>query len=231
LTLAGASADRPVRTVDHVPTPPLPLRRTAAVAAVALLGLGGLVACGDDDSSSAASGTGSTTTADGGGVDPNAPEQSPPGDIPDDQVFVPYAFPGGAFTVQVPEGWSRTEQDGTVTFTDNFNSIALTTAPASAAPTVDSATRDEVPTIAETAPGYTAGTVESVTRTAGDAVHVTYGSDSPPDTVTGRSTTLDVERYEFFHAGTEIVLTLSGPKGADNVDPWKLVTDSVTFGP
>jgi hypothetical protein len=25
------------------------------------------------------------------------------------------------------------------------------------------------------------------------------------------------------------VLTLSGPKGADNVDPWKIVTDSLRY--
>ena len=35
-----------------------------------------------------------------------------------------------------------------------------------------------------------------------------------------------VERYEFWKAGTEVVLTLSGPQGADNVDPWRIVTDS-----
>jgi hypothetical protein len=38
-----------------------------------------------------------------------------------------------------------------------------------------------------------------------------------------------VERYVFFHKGTLHVLTLSGPKGADNVDPWKIVTSSVRW--
>jgi hypothetical protein len=33
----------------------------------------------------------------------------------------------------------------------------------------------------------------------------------------------------FFHGGKNAVITLSGPKGADNVDPWKTVTDSVRF--
>jgi hypothetical protein len=31
------------------------------------------------------------------------------------------------------------------------------------------------------------------------------------------------------HDGREVVLTLSGPKGADNVDPWRIVTDSLRW--
>jgi hypothetical protein len=38
-----------------------------------------------------------------------------------------------------------------------------------------------------------------------------------------------VERYVFFHKGKDVVLTLSGPKGADNVDPWRIVTDSLRW--
>lgn len=197
------------------------IRRLVVVAAVALLPLGGLAACGGDGSRSASSGD---------EVDPNAPDENPPGDIPDNQVFVPYQFPDGSFTVKVPEGWSRTEQGGTVTFTDNFNSIALSTTPASVAPTVDSATSTEVPAIAAAAPGYEAGRVEAVTRSAGRAVHITYRGDSPPDPVTGHTAPLDVERYEFFDGGHEILLVLSGPRGADNVDPWRLVSDSVSYG-
>jgi hypothetical protein len=38
-----------------------------------------------------------------------------------------------------------------------------------------------------------------------------------------------VERYVFVHKGTAVVLTLSGAKGADNVDPWKTVSNSLTW--
>ena len=38
-----------------------------------------------------------------------------------------------------------------------------------------------------------------------------------------------VERYSFWHNGIEAVLTLSGPKGADNVDPWRIVSDSLKW--
>jgi hypothetical protein len=38
-----------------------------------------------------------------------------------------------------------------------------------------------------------------------------------------------VERYEFWRAGREVVLTLAGPVDADNVDPWRTVSDSLRW--
>lgn len=164
-------------------------------------------------------------------VDPNAPEDSPPGDIPDDQVFVPFTDPGGTFSLKVPEGWSRTEDGGVVTFTDNLNSIRIETAAAATAPTAASAIAQDVPAVKAGAVGYEAGRVTTVDRTSGKVVRITYRDDSPPDPVTKRSIRRDVERYEFWRKGTEVVLTLAGPKGADNVDPWRIVTDSLSFLP
>ena len=40
-----------------------------------------------------------------------------------------------------------------------------------------------------------------------------------------------VLRYAFFPNGTEAVLTLSGPKGADNVDAWRTISNSLRWGP
>ena len=99
--------------------------------------------------------------------------------------------------------------------------------PAGAAPTVASATATEVPAIKAVAPALPApGVVTAVQRTSGPAVLVTYRADSSPDPVTGKVIHLAVERYEFWKGGKEAILTLSGPVGADNVDPWKTVTDS-----
>ena len=196
--------------------------RTIAAATAIVLVIG-LAACSGSSSSSTGSAASPRTTV--AGVDPNAPEKSPPGDIPDNQVFVPYTFPAGGFTVSVPEGWSRTTSGGAVTFTDKLNSVRLDTKAVSSAPTVASAKQSELPSIAS-APGYRAGTVEMVDRKAGPAVHISYQASSSPDPVTGKTITLDVERYEFYAKGKEAILTLSGPKGADNVDPWRIVTDS-----
>ena len=57
----------------------------------------------------------------------------------------------------------------------------------------------------------------------------TYEIGSPPNPVTGKRALLAVERYIFFHNGTIVELTLSGAKGADNVDPWKAVSNSLTW--
>jgi len=58
---------------------------------------------------------------------------------------------------------------------------------------------------------------------------VTYQADSRADPVTGKVHTNAVERYLFFRHGTEVQLTLAGPKGADNVDPWRIVTESLRW--
>lgn len=161
------------------------------------------------------------TACGGGGADAGGA-----GDIPDSQVFVVYAPPAGGFTVRVPEGWARTEAAGAVTFTDRFNSVRLETAPAPTAPTVQSAERDEVPALASAATNLSGTKVSTVTRIGGPAVLVTYQADGAPDAVTAKVPRLAVERYEFWKDGRQVVLTLSGAMGADNVDPWRTVSDS-----
>ncbi len=157
---------------------------------------------------------------------PGAPEVNAAGDIPDTQAFVAYTPAAGGFSVKVPEGWARTDDPGGVTFTDKFNSVRVTTADAPAAPTVASA-QAELPALRSTVANYEAGKVSAVSRTAGPGVLITYRADSTANAVTGKVIRLDVERYEFWKAAKLVVLTLSGPQGADNVDPWRTVTDSL----
>jgi hypothetical protein len=47
--------------------------------------------------------------------------------------------------------------------------------------------------------------------------------------VTGKTGTDAIERYEFWRDGREVILTLSGPVGADNVDPWRTITESLQW--
>jgi hypothetical protein len=160
-----------------------------------------------------------------------AAEVNPAGDIPDNQVYVPYTPPGAHFTVKVPEGWARTSSGGVVVFSDKLNSVRLESVPAPVAPTVASATRYELPAIQRASRNFQPGTVTAVRRAAGTAVLITYRADAPPDPVTGKVVRDAVERYEFWDAATrtEAVVTLSGPVGADNVDPWRTVTDSLRW--
>ncbi|MBB5867514.1 hypothetical protein F4553_000893 [Allocatelliglobosispora scoriae] len=164
-------------------------------------------------------------TSGGGGGEPNSI-----GDIPDDQVFVLYAPPQGGYNVKIPEGWTSTQRaDGAVSFTDKLNTILLESKAAAAAP--DETTARAGLAAIKTSPGYAEGAVSTVARPAGPAVLATYRIDAPADAVTGKIINDDVERYQFFHAGLLVTVTLSGPHGADNVDPWRTVTDSLAWAP
>lgn len=194
------------------------LRKTlASVAAVLALGTG-LAACGGSSGSS-------STQA----VNPTQADISPAGDIPDNQAFVPYSPPSGGFTVNVPEGWSRTSQDGATTFSDKLNAVQIESQSVQSAPTVDQAKNQLVPQLQQSVPGFQPVNVSSVTRNGGDAILITYLADGTPNAVTGKASQNAVEQYVFFKNGKEVVLTLSGPNGADNVDPWRTITDSLQF--
>ena len=156
-------------------------------------------------------------------------ESAPSGDIPDSTVYVPYRTASGHVQVTVPQGWARsTDAAGTV-FTDKLNFIRIQEVPAASAPTVTTAHDTEAPKIQSAGSNVQVGDITTITRKAGDAVEIKYTADSAPDAVTGKVLHDAVERYEFFRNGTEVVLTLSGPIGADNVDPWRTVTDSLVW--
>lgn len=156
-------------------------------------------------------------------------EISPAGDIPDNQAFVKYTPTKGGFSVSVPEGWARTDTTSGVLFTDKYNSIRVESRPASTAPTVGTARSGELPAISASARGFAPGAITMVNRKAGPAVLITYKADTPPNAVTGKVTAAAVERYEFFKAGREVIITVAAPVGGDNVDPWRKVTDSFSW--
>jgi hypothetical protein len=171
-------------------------------AAVALAAAG----CGSSGTSSSTS----SSTAASKPAAPTGPEKSPAGDIPDNQAYV--AYRGSGYSVKVPEGWARTTAAGAVTFTDKLNSVRIESQAAAAAASKPAGAK-----------------VSTVSRPAGRAARITYVAKSAPDPVTGRKVDDAVERYVFTHGGRAVVLTLSGPTTADNVDPWKLITSSLRW--
>jgi hypothetical protein len=215
--------------------------RNVSINVSLVLAAGMLAACGGS-SSPASSATSVETSAPGSkapssgtspapGTPSSAPatEFNPPGDIPDNQVFIPYVAPGGAVRIKVPEGWARSSTSGVTTFTDKLNSVSIEVVTSATAPTVHSVKRHEVPQLHSSVPDFALGGISSVSRQAGRAVLVTYQQDSKPDPVTGKVVRDAVERFDFWRAGKEAVLTLSGPVGADNVDPWQIVSDSLNW--
>ncbi|MCU1452314.1 MAG: hypothetical protein JWN46_460 [Acidimicrobiales bacterium] len=214
------------------------MRRPALV--VTSLFLAGTIAAGCGSKSTTGGSANGTTATTAGGSATSAtpgsgsasptttgktPESSPTGDIPDNAHYNDFTPAAGGFTFKYPEGWSR--KDGTVTlFTDKLNSIAVETSKLATAPTVASVTKTELPKVAAATTGYKAGTTRSITRPAGRVIESTYSGVSAPDPVTGKARQQSIERYVYWRAGREVVLTLTSPTGADNVDPWRKVTDS-----
>lgn len=191
----------------------------ASVAASALL----LAACGSSSSST------TTPTGDLGAVTAVPTEDSPPGDIPDDQAFVSYQSSGGGYSLDTPEGWARTESGSNVKFSDKLHSISVDVTNATSAPTVDSVTTNEAPTLATQIEAFEKKSVDSVDLPLGKAIRLRYQANSAPDSVTGKHVRLEVDRYEIFKNGKLAVLTLSAPAGSDNVDVWNQISSSFAW--
>jgi hypothetical protein len=185
----------------------------------------GSVSTSAPQATSSTSASSSTAASSPAGAVPAGTETPPPGDIPDTTVYVAYSPSSGQYQVKVPEGWARTVAPDAVVFTDKLNIISIWTTKV-AAPTVASALAVEVPRIRRSLHGFALIGISVVSRLSGIAVLIRYSVDSPPDPVTGKVYKDTFERYEFYKNGTEAVVLLGGPAGADNVDPWRTVTNS-----
>jgi hypothetical protein len=142
---------------------------------------------------------------------------------------VAYKLASGHFSVKVPEGWAQTTSAGAVTFADKLNSVRMESAPASGPLTVAAAQSTEIPKLKQATTGFSGAKVSAVKRPAGTAIRISYLASSKPDPVTGKTTIDAVERYVFFSKGRRAILTLTGAKSADNVDPWKIVSSSLRW--
>ena len=153
-----------------------------------------------------------------------APEKNPPGDIPDDQVFIPYTSPLG-FSIKVPEGWARTEKPNGVSFADKYGRIDVELAPG-APPTAARAHTGEAAALEKSGRAVKIGSVADVKLPSGPAVRIVYTSNSDPNPVTNKQVRLENERTLLAHGGKVATVTFSAPAGADNADQWKLMNDS-----
>lgn len=162
---------------------------------------------------------------------PAPTESNPPGDIPDTQVYVPFTPSGANVSVKVPEGWARATAGGSTVFSDKLNRIEVHITKATTAPTTSTVRSVDVPRLQGSVPKFASPNVRTVFRAGKPVVLLTYQGDSAVDPVTGKVVRDAFERYSYFHAGTRVDLTLSGPVNADNVDPWRTVSDSLRWTP
>jgi hypothetical protein len=158
-----------------------------------------------------------------GGSKPSEAQSAASGDIPDNQVFLRYNDSAAGFSIKYPEGWARRGSGSDVTFQDKDNVIHATV------------TRGPAPTTAsvsaELAKLKTSGVTpkgapQKLAIHGTTAIKSTYTRQSSPDPVTGKRLSLIVDRYEYGHAGRRAVLELSTPTGVDNVDAYRLISES-----
>jgi hypothetical protein len=161
------------------------------------------------------------------GESPVPAESNPPGDIPDNLAFVPYANATGRYRFTHPEGWSEQVKGSFVLFTDKLNGVTVDVGAATTPPTEASARRDDVPKLQQSQPAFELRSVTAVTVPGGKGVRIVYRRNSAPDPVTGRRYRDEVERYEIVSGGREVVMELYGPVGADNVDAYRTMIQSL----
>lgn len=156
---------------------------------------------------------------------PVAPEKNPPGDIPDNQVFVDYKGPFGTY-IKVPEGWARTDLSNGASFVDKYNGVVLTVTDAAQAPTVESIKDQYLDELAKERRAVRVASVKPVKLPSGPAISIQYSSNSEPNPVTNKQIRLENARFLYFKDGKLATLDMYAPYGADNVDQWKMMSES-----
>ena len=157
-----------------------------------------------------------------------APEVNPPGDIPDTQAFISYSNSSGAYKLDVPEGWARTESASSVSFVNKFDGVKVGVgpSPSSQAKNAAGVRANEAKVIQAQGHAVAITGVSDVKLPGGNAVVIKYTSNSEPNAVTNKKVRLENETYLFFRNGKEAMLTMWAPQGADNVDQWQRMAKS-----
>lgn len=155
---------------------------------------------------------------------PVTPEVSPPGDIPDSQVFIVYKSPAG-FSFKVPEGWARRDTNDTIRFQGKYDVVAVTISQITQ-PLDINYVKQILAADIQKGRAVTLGNINVVKLPGGNAVKVAYSENSEPNAVTDKQIRMESERYYFAKDGKLISLYLSAPLGSDNVDQWNLMSAS-----
>ena len=146
------------------------------------------------------------------------------GDIPDNQVFLTFTNPVAGYSVSYPEGWTRKGDGRNVTFSDKNNIVHVVVANGPA-PTVASV-QSELAALQQKNPTLKFTPPHAVTLKSGPAIKATYTTESAPNPVTGKRVLLIVDRYELAHAGKHATVDLGTAKGVDNVDAYRMMSNS-----
>ena len=156
---------------------------------------------------------------------PLTAEVSPPGDIPDNQAFVVFTSPAG-YSIKLPEGWARKDEGNKTTFSDKYNHLTLLLTDNTNPIDEAFAKTNLIPELEKTGRAVGKVVIKKLPLKSGPMLVLEYDSNSEPNAVTNKQIREENERVYFVKGNQLVTLTLSAPKGADNVDQWKLMVDS-----
>lgn len=156
---------------------------------------------------------------------PLAPEKNPPGDIPDNQVFIVYRAPLG-FSMKVPEGWARRDRPDGAVFSDKYNTIEIIRSERLTPPDRRELKATEIPRLRANGKAVRVSRIRAERLPVGNTEAVYFASNSDPNPVTNKAIRLENVRYYFWKHGALVTLTMSAPYGADNTDQWRLMAHS-----
>lgn len=222
---------------------PLSMRRPLQALGVAAL-LTGIAACGGANSSTTTPAPTPSASSTRSTPDPSTPrssapsakseapvpvESNPPGDIPDNLAFVSYSNKAGGYSFTHPEGWVQKGKGTQVLFTDKLNGVVVDSLKASKAPTTSSAKSAEIARLQSSVPAFELRDITAVTVPGGQGVRIVFRRNSEPNSVTGKVLRDEVEEYLIYNAGRLVRMDLYGPVGADNVDAYRTMSQSLTI--
>ncbi len=155
---------------------------------------------------------------------PVTPEVSPPGDIPDSQVFITFKSKAG-FSIKVPEGWARKDGGDTTAFANKYDLVTVILTDLAMPLDLTYAKQTLVPEI-EKGRAVKIDRITDVDLPGGKAIKISYSENSEPNSVTNKQIRMESERYFFTVNGKLATVYLSAPLGSDNVDQWLLMSSS-----
>jgi hypothetical protein len=218
----------------------------ALAAGVALLSLAVAAGCGGGSSSATTPTADTTAPAPGTAPATGAPTSATPtpagtaasgpgalsgeaasvatGDIPDNQVFLTFTNGAAGYSIKYAEGWAQKGSGNSVTLQDKNNIVRILVS-AGGLPSLDQV-RADMAKLTNGGKPVAAGAPQSMQISGAPAVKVSYSTISAPNPVTGKSTTLLVDRYYLSGHGKLVVVDLGTPKGVDNVDAYRLMIQS-----
>jgi hypothetical protein len=149
------------------------------------------------------------------------------GDIPDNQNFLTYGDKSVGFSIKYPEGWSQKKTGSGINFQDKNNLVRVEIRKGQA-PTAASVTA-QLNKLKAANPSLKAQAPKQVSLKAGPAIKVSYTTTSAPNPVTGKRVVLMVDRYELAKKGRVAVIDLGTPTGVDNVDAYRMMSESFAW--